>query len=88
MQVMCKYSREVFLSIYILFTCKHDLRTKRETKSQVPLGPLVEKQNIQAKEGYWSPNGNPDLRIRETFAYGIWNSGIFFMESWILGLRI
>ena len=40
MQVICKYSRRLFLLIYILF------------KSQVPLGPLLEKQHIQAKEGY------------------------------------
>ena len=76
---MCKYSRGPILSIYILFSSKHDLRINRsETKSQVPLAPLLEKQNMQAKEGYWSPNGNPDFRIRETFACGIWNTGIFF----------
>ena len=30
MQDMCKYYRELFLSIYILFTCKHYLRKNRD----------------------------------------------------------
>ena len=50
MQVMCKYSRELFLSNYISRVYIY-LRVKRD-KHQVPLGPLLRNQNMQAKEGY------------------------------------
>ena len=43
----CEYSRELFLSNFVLSTC---ICTREMTKCQVPLGPLLGKQNIQAKE--------------------------------------
>ena len=71
MQVMCKYSRGLFLLIYILF------------KSQVPLGPLLGKQHIQAKDGRpmvirISESGKlllVESGIREFFFHGILNPG-------------
>ena len=59
---------------------------KKRQSVKFPSDPILEKQNIQAKDGYWSSNGNLDFRIQETFAWGIWNPGIFSWnpESWAL----
>ena len=48
---------------------------KKRQSVKFPLD-LWENRTYKLKRA-WSPNGNPDFRIRETFACGIWNSGIF-----------
>ena len=63
-------------------------RIKKRQSVKFPLDLSIGKNNTyKLLIGYWSSNGNPDFRIRETFSCGIWNSGFFLSwnpESWAL----
>ena len=79
MQVMCKYSRELFLSIYILFTCKHDLRIKRDKASSSPWTLYWENKTYKLKRAIDRPMA---IWISESGKLLLVESGIQEFFSW------
>ena len=78
MQVMCKYSRELFLSNYILFSCIH---VSTHKKRQKDLDLYWTGQKNKLKRAIDQPMV---IRISES---GIWNSGIFLWNLESLALE-